>query len=298
MFDKTNASESGDLSPSNEVEAHVEKQWLPVHEGNYGHQFDHRFGTFDGKSVRAVTSQEHKNPDFEPVYELRAKCEAYNEYSRRWSLRPSQSALLGFRRVARSTDDRTSIVAVLPMMPLTYGWIVVLNPTAEAQAVLCSNLNTLVLDYCLRNVLSQPSIPQNVYEQLPVLPPSAYSPTDQGFIVSRARELTYTSQSMAPFARDLGYDGPPFAWDEDRRANLRAELDAWYALAYGLARDELRYVLAPKEVMGPDYPSETFRVLQKNEIARYGEYRTARLVMAAYDQLVSEGMRPRTEGYL
>ena len=98
-------------------------------------------------------------------------------------------------------------------------------------------------------------------------------------------------------SRDLGYEGVPFVWDEDRRAHLRSDLDAWYALAYGLSRDELRYVLDPKELMGVDYPSETFRVLQKNEIAKYGEYRTARLVMAAYDRLVSEGMRPRTEGY-
>jgi hypothetical protein len=49
--------------------------------------------------------------------------------------------------------------------------------------------------------------------------------------------------------------------------------------------------------MGFDYPSETFRVLKEREISQYGEYRTARLVLAAYDRLVSEGMRPRTEGY-
>jgi hypothetical protein len=35
----------------------------------------------------------------------------------------------------------------------------------------------------------------------------------------------------------------------------------------------------------PDYPSETFRVLQKNELARFGEYRTERLVLAAFDRL-------------
>jgi hypothetical protein len=91
--------------------------------------------------------------------------------------------------------------------------------------------------------------------------------------------------------RDYEGTSPPLG----RR--LRADLDAWYALAYGLSRDELRYVLDPKEVMGADYPSETFRVLQKNEIAKYGEYRTARLVMAAYDRLTSDGMCPRTEGY-
>src|SRR3546814_13715564 len=43
-------------------------------------------------------------------------------------------------------------------------------------------------------------------------------------------------------------------------------------------------VLDPADVKGPDYPSETFRVLKKNEIARYGEYRTARLVLQAWDE--------------
>ena len=122
-------------------------------------------------------------------------------------------------------------------------------------------------------------------KQLPVLPPSGYSPADLTFIVPRVLELTYTSHCMAPFARDLGHDGPPFAWDEDRRAQLRAELDAWYARAYGLTRDELRYILDPADVKGPDYPSETFRVLKKNEIARHGEYRTARLVLQAWDEM-------------
>jgi hypothetical protein len=96
-------------------------------------------------------------------------------------------------------------------------------------------------------------------------------------------ELSYSSWSLEPFALDLGYEGPPFGWDEDRRALLRAQLDARYARAYGLTRDELRYILDPADVMGPDYPSETFRVLKNNEKARYGEYRTARLVLAAWD---------------
>jgi hypothetical protein len=69
---------------------------------------------------------------------------------------------------------------------------------------------------------------------------------------------------------------------------LRAEPDAWYARGYGLTRDELRYVLDPADVKGSDYPSETFRVLKKNEIARFGEYRTARLVLVAYDRIMSQ----------
>ncbi len=58
-------------------------------------------------------------------------------------------------------------------------------------------------------------------------------------VTSRVLELTYTSYSVPPFARDIGYDSAPFKWDEDRRAQLRAELDAFYARAYGLTRDDL-----------------------------------------------------------
>jgi hypothetical protein len=135
----------------------------------------------------------------------------------------------------------------------------------------------------LRNSLSQPSIPQGVVQQIPVLPPAVYTPADLAFVTARVLELTYTSHALAPFARDLGYDGPPFGWDEDRRALLRAELDAFYARAYGLSRDQLRYILDPADVRGPDYPSETFRVLKDKEVARYNEYRTQRLVLEAWD---------------
>ena len=102
-------------------------------------------------------------------------------------------------------------------------------------------------------------------------------------------ELTYTSFSLAPFAHDLGFDGPPFRWDEDRRAFLRADLDVFYARAYGLDREELRYILDPADVKGPDYPSETFRVLKEKEIRQYGEYRTRRLVLEAWDRMEASG---------
>lgn len=56
-------------------------------------------------------------------------------------------------------------------------------------------------------------------------------------------------------------------------------------MAYGLTRDELRYILDPADVMGADYPSETFRGLKKNEEREFGEYRTSRLVLEAWDNL-------------
>ena len=76
-----------------------------------------------------------------------------------------------------------------------------------------------------------------------------------------------------------------FAFDPDRRTHLRAELDAFFARKYNLTRDELRYILDPADTHGESYPSETFRGLKRNEIDRFGEYRTQRLVLAAFDRL-------------
>lgn len=119
--------------------------------------------------------------------------------------------------------------------------------------------------------------------------PADYSRGDIEFIFPRVLELTYTSHAMRPFAEGLGYTGPPYPWDPDRRALLRAELDAYYAYLYGLTRDELRYILDPADLMGPDYPSETFRVLKEREIKEFGEYRTRRLALDAYDRLAEDG---------
>ena len=126
-------------------------------------------------------------------------------------------------------------------------------------------------------------------KQFPILPPDTYTESRLSFVAPKILELTYTSFSLTPFARDLGFGGPPFAWDEDRRACLRGDLDAFYARAYGLDRDELRYILDPADVKGPGYPSETFRVLKEREFREYGEYRTRRLILEAWDRMEASG---------
>lgn len=97
-------------------------------------------------------------------------------------------------------------------------------------SALIGNLSSIAQDYAARFKVGGTHLNFFIFTQLAILPPSAYSEDDLDFIVPRVLELTYTSHAMSPFARDLGYVGAPFAWDEDRRAQLRAELDAWYAL--------------------------------------------------------------------
>jgi hypothetical protein len=65
-------------------------------------------------------------------------------------------------------------------------------------------------------------------------------------------------------------------------------LNAYYARLYGLTRDELRYILDPKEVYGEDFPGETFRVLKEKEVWQFGDASrgTRRLVLEAWDTLI------------
>lgn len=291
MFHKTNASESGDLKSASDLSEReaTSDEWIPVYEGDFGFQFNHRYSTMDDGRMRGLSADEYQNSSFLPQLELLVKRGAFRSYLERWSVPAASSSFLGFRRVARSTDERTVIATVLPFVPTTYGWILTIQPSSSQQALLCANYNALVFDYCLRNALSQPSIPQGVFEQLPIIPPQRYTQADRAFIVSRVLELTYTAHDLAGWAKDLGYEGSPFRFDPERRALLRAELDAYYARLYGLDRDELHYILDPADVMGSDYPSETFRVLKNNDIKAFGEYRTRRLVLEAWDRLAADG---------
>jgi hypothetical protein len=141
------------------------------------------------------------------------------------------------------------------------------------------------LDYVARQKIGGTSLAYFYLKQFPILPPDRYSEADLAFIVPRVLELTYTAHDLGGWAQDLGHSGPPFPFDPNRRAVLRAELDNYFAHLYGLTRDELRYILDPADVLGADYPSETFRVLKKSEESQFGEYRTQRLILREFDRM-------------
>ena len=119
-----------------------------------------------------------------------------------------------------------------------------------------------------------------IVEQLPVIAPADY---DRPFGNTTARELvrdhvlrlTYTAHDLAPFARDLGYAGPPFIWHDEQRRHLRARLDALYFHLYGLSRDDAGYVLG------------TFPIVRREDEAQFGRYRTRELVLAYMSALAA-----------
>lgn len=256
----------------------------PVLRGSMIDQFDHRASTFAGSpgAFRTLTREERVDVNYEPrsdkyvsTVALTARLEEYG-WEHEW--------MLGWRDICRSTDARTMICSVFPASGCDDMLSVILpRGGPRAAAAIVANMNSLVLDYITQQKVGGTHLRKYVISQLAVIPIETYTSADLDFIIERVIELTYTSRSMFPFARALGYDGAPFGWDEERRSVIRSELDARYARLYGLTRDEVRFVLDPADVYGPDYPSETFRVLRDKEHHSFNEYRTARLVLGAWD---------------
>lgn len=348
--------------------------YLPLYEGKMIWQFDHRFGTYEGVTNHQSTQlpnptpAQHADPGFlpQPWYWVpKSEVDArLKEWEHQW--------LLGFRDIARSTDERTAIFSLIPRAGVGNNSPLILVHSVDALRCvgLLASLDSVVADYVARQKIAGMHMNFFYVKQFPVLPPTAYTPADLAFIVPRVLELVYTAWDMKPFADDVWHDAdetlraaikrqwdenaaatgghtwdlpdwieaypeirissspsppagegrgeggiplPPFKWDEDRRAHIRAELEAYYAKLYGLTRKQLRYILDPadltpkeledildpwEEIADPldeeayraraaasDFPGETFRVLKENDTKQFGHYRTRRLVLEAWKRL-------------
>ena len=291
---------------------------VPLYEGKMIDAYNHRFSSIVVNLENASRKNqpvEHSvsdfvNPDFQPT--------PASWLSRKDVLsRISQFHLeyfISWKNITASTNHRSLISAMLPFCGVGHSasiaWLQ--HQPSELRSVFFGILNSLVLDYFVRTSLGNNNLTLLIMRQLPVPAPNRFEQPDVEFIVPRVVELTYTAWDLRAFAADMGMDGAPFRWDEDRRAVIRAELDAWYAMKYGLTRKQLRYVLDPHQLTAreietlvtddredaPDaprvegFPGETFRVLKDRENRQYGEFRTARLVMAAWDALAKAGWDP------
>lgn len=253
----------------------VGETWLPLYEAKLIHHFDHRFATYtpDG-ATRDVTAEEHSDPAFvvTPRYWVRVRdLEAVLTIRRGW--------LSGFRGITNATNERTAIFGMVPRVPAGNSLPITdysNSPSPRHEAALIGGTTSFVFDFAARQKTGGSNFNFFIVKQLPVLPPETYTSQLLDLIVPRVLELSFTAHDLASFARDLGYDGPPFIWDEERRAHLRAELDGIYAHLYGLSRDDFEYILG------------TFPIVERNDIKEHGKFRTKRLCLEAYDRFAND----------
>jgi hypothetical protein len=266
---------------------------LPLYEGKMAHHFDHRWNSYYGvgnDDRRRLTLDEKQDPlaTADPRYWILA--DGHITTTRRdtevkiegVTLRLARGGwdrdwLCGWRDVCRTTDERTAIPAFLPRTAVGHTYPLMFPGVSSVLvAALVAVQSSLVFDLVSRQKIGGAHMALMTWKQLPVPAPKDMT-THTPFITPRVLELVYTAYDMAGLARDLDDDGGPFRWDEDRRAQIRAELDAYFFHLYGIERPDVEYIL------------ESFRTenggLKHNDIARYGTYRTRDLVLAEYDRM-------------
>ena len=259
--------------------------YVSLYEGKMVQAFDHRAASItnrEGNLFRPgqpdrTLEGEHRDPSFSPrprywvSQQASAATEAFDWF-------------LAFKDITASTNVRTMIAAIVPQVGCGHTLPVLLPSEGqwdvESTACFLANFNSFGFDYVTRQKVPATHLTWYTIEQLPVIPVSDYdrqigSTTARDLVRDHVLRLTYTAHDMEPFARDLGYDGPPFRWDEEERRHLRARLDALYFHLYGLSREDADYVLG------------TFPIVRRQDEKEFGSYRTRDLVLAYMSALAA-----------
>lgn len=328
MFHMANDSELFETAPGHALDPLYEAKMMHHFDHRYATYEGATQANVNEGSLPQPSEQQKQDPAFKVLPRYWLPTEAVDErlgvWRRRWlfAFRDIASNVVE-RTVIFSLLPRIGVGHTAPLMFFAD------DAQISLIACLLANVNSLTFDYVTRQKVGGTHLTYFILKQLPPLAPSFYTPEQVGFLVPRAIELACTAWDIQAFLDDVwreadeGYRAaierqwsenreatgghtydppewytppedrcplPPFKWDEGRRARLRAELDAYYAKLYGLDERDLRYILDPTDVYGPDFPGETFRVLKEKEIARFGEYRTRRLVLEAWERLHQEGV--------
>ena len=268
-----------------------EEEYLPLYVGRMIHQYDHRAASVEINIENIhnlafsdrISLQQHLDPSFAPIPQYWIASTSVN-----WP--EGLSWLIGFRDIARTTDVRTVIASAIPKSGVG-NTLPLLLPDVRGGAegehtewytqfapLVLANLNALALDFVARQKVQSTHLNWYIVEQLPLLPEQAYerlfSETPASILARReVLHLTYTAHDMAPFARDMGYEGEPFPWDEEDRRHRRARLDALYFLLYGISREDAAYIL------------DTFPIVKREDEAAFGRYLTRDLILAYMNAL-------------
>lgn len=235
------------------------ERMLPLYEAKMIHQYDHRWATYepDG-TVRDATLAEKQDPEFVVLPRYWVREEVVTErLAGRWS----QNWLLGWRRIARSTDERTFISTRIPRAAAGDSLFLCLPTKPDLAAALVANLCSFVFDFVARQKFGGTNASFFLVEQLPVLPPErletppVFSPAESmaTFLARRVRSI----EGTRPATYEL----------------IRAELDAAFFHLYGLTRDEVDYIM------------DTFPIVQRKDLAEFDEYRTKRMILEIYDAM-------------
>ena len=191
--------------------------------------------------------------------------------NRRWKW------FIGFRDITNSTNERTMLLTVIPVSAVSNKLPLIIPKDDKFDpALFISQYSSLPFDYIARQKVSGTNINFFIINQFVTIPRNFYPSKIATQISTIVTKLTCSASSLIDFSHNLSSKHPFYPWDENLRFNLKCELDAIYAHLYELTRDELDYIL------------ETFPIVKRKDMEKYGRYRTKDTILQLFDQKIWE----------
>ncbi len=176
--------------------------------------------------------------------------------------------------------------------------------------LLLANLNSLAADYAARQKVGGTHIAYNLLKQFTVLQPNTWTTNSlrtgitslAAALLLLAIELVYTTKDLASLAKDCGDDGPPFLWDDERRFEIRCELDAAFFHLYLPADNDGHWRPAEAETakqletLKTHFPTprhavgfilDQFPLVRQKDEKGHGCYRTKERILEIYDGMLA-----------
>ena len=174
---------------------------------------------------------------------------------------PMNHCRIAFRDVTRSTDSRTVRACLVPpRVPLTNKapYLIFAEWSGLAQCYVLGIMNSLPFDWTARRYV-ETNLNYFILNML-TFPPQGNTPWQR--IAELAARLSCVDRRFAEFAAEAGVECGPLT--DGQRNDMRAEIDALVACAYGLTVDELRFIFTDftENAVSPAYRRQ---VLEKFE---------------------------------
>ncbi len=266
-----------------------QEKYVPLFEGKMVQAYDHRAASVvvnpenlnrPAKPLEA-TEEQHADPNWLPDPQFWVSA-----VDIKW---PDEVAYaVGIKHVTAVTNIRTMIASLVPLGGFGNSIPIFLSINEDDESagkewsyLFAANLNAVAFDFVTRQKVQGQNLNLFILEQLPFIASSEYdrqfgSKTAREIVQDHVLRLTYTSHDMEPFARDLGYTGPPFKWNREERRHLRARLDALYFHLYGISNDDAEYILS------------TFPIVRREDEAEFdGRYRTSEMINSYMNALAA-----------
>jgi hypothetical protein len=253
------SNDSGMFKPYNE-------ELLPLYEAKYIYHFNHRYSNWNGITTESTNNSHLCNTDF------KIKTQYYLTREELVSRFGSSKWFLAYRMITNSTNERTMVASIIPNYPCGHSLSLIETETLLHALFLEGCLNSYVFDFFSRQTVGGTNFNHWILKQLPVLDFNVVSVELQNIITEKILRLNYTAFDLKPMAEEFGFIGEPFVWNNLERLQLQCEIDAIYAHLYNLEKDELDYIL------------ETFPIIKRKDIVKYGSYRTKETILKMYDE--------------